>query len=53
MATSIVALVLSTLAFGTSTWLAVRQALQQQKARHLPAYLGLLSDFRSREFNDH
>ncbi len=53
MLASVAALVLSALALGTSTWLAVRQALQQKRSRHLPAYLGLLSEFRSREFNDH
>ena len=53
MTINIVALVLSAVALGISTWLAVRQALQQKRATHLPAYLGMLSEFRSREFNDH
>jgi hypothetical protein len=47
MTAGIVALVLSAAALGISTWLAIRQARQQKKA----AYLGMLSEFRSREFN--
>jgi hypothetical protein len=52
MSANIVAIMLSVVALGISTWLAIRQAMLQKKATHLPAYLGLLSEFRSREFND-
>jgi hypothetical protein len=51
--TNVIAIVLSAMALGVSTWLAVRQVFLSKKANHLPAYLDLLSDFRSREFNDH
>ena len=53
MSANITAIALSVLALGTSTWLAVRQVLLSKRANHLPAYLHLLSEFRSREFNDH
>jgi hypothetical protein len=53
MAINIIAIALSAVALGVSTWLAVRQVLLSKRANHLPAYLELLSEFRSREFNDH
>lgn len=53
MLINIVAIVLSAVALGASTWLTVRQVLLSKRANHLPAYLHLLSEFRSREFNDH
>jgi hypothetical protein len=53
MSANITAIALSVIALGISTWLAVRQALLSKRANHLPAYLHLLSEFRSREFNDH
>jgi hypothetical protein len=53
MSTNIIAIALSAIALGVSTWLAVRQVLLSKRANHLPAYLHLLSEFRSREFNDH
>jgi hypothetical protein len=53
MSTSIVAIALSVVALAISTWLALRQGLLSKRANHMPAYLHLLSEFRSREFNDH
>jgi hypothetical protein len=53
MSANIIAIALSIVALGISTWLAVRQVLLSERANHLPAYLTLLSEFRSREFNDH
>jgi hypothetical protein len=53
MSINVVAIILSAIALGISTLLAVRQVLLSERANHLPAYLNLLSAFRSREFNDH
>ena len=53
MSIDLIAIVLSIISLGVSSWLAARQILMSERANHLPAYLSLLSAFRSREFNDH
>lgn len=53
MVYNLVAIFLSLIALGTSSLLAFRQTILQRQANHLPAYLSLLNEFRSREFNDH
>lgn len=47
-----VAIVVSVAAAIFSGWLAVRQALLMRQANHVPALVGLLSEFRSVEFNE-
>jgi hypothetical protein len=47
------AVVLSIVALCSTTLTAVRQTVLMNRSNHLPAYLAMLDEFRSVEFNDH
>lgn len=53
MAFNLIAVILSVFALASSSYLAVRQSGLQRNANYLPAYIKMLEEFRSREFNDH
>jgi hypothetical protein len=53
MVWNVVTLLVAVIALGSSTAIAVRQVALMRKANHLPAYIDLLSQLRSPEFNAH
>lgn len=53
MDVNLIAVVLSVLALASSVYLAAQQSALQRKANYLPAYIEMLGQFRSMEFNDH
>ncbi|WUI03911.1 hypothetical protein OHR68_19620 [Spirillospora sp. NBC_00431] len=49
---NLIAIIISSLALGSSIYMAAQHARLMRRSNYLPAYLAYLSEFRSMEFND-